>query len=159
MHDQEEIDCTQLPSFPKKLSNALLIALDSLNECEQHPNYEIDMGRWHELDYQAHTNICLVCLAGSLIAKCLQFPFESTIFPAHFKPELCKKLKALDYLRTGKIYKACVWWLWYEKWNDKAEIATLDKKYLDQVIDYHHSPKKFKIKLREIARDLQKIGL
>jgi hypothetical protein len=91
-----------LPSIP---SDLLQLALDDLIKCENDPNYTIRMAEW----YDSRDETCVVCLAGSVLAKTLNFnrPNYHMSGPEHLEEELpdslIRKLRALNFLRAGSI--------------------------------------------------------
>lgn len=59
---------------PRKLSEWFQQAIADVQACATDPNYRLDMGSWHlgtliEFGQKKREPHCLVCLAGSLLAK------------------------------------------------------------------------------------------
>jgi len=86
-----------------KPSELLIDALQALRECEDDPNYCINMGSWHE---SVDDNECDVCLAGSVIAKRLHIPAYLSIEAEDFPNNIRDILLAFDNLRSGNIHFA-----------------------------------------------------
>ena len=84
-----------MKQLPNKPSELIRLALSDLEECEQDPKYAVDMGSWHRpVGAQ-----CLVCLAGSVMAKTMKVPqhnFETPDNHVEFR-----KLRFLNDIRSG----------------------------------------------------------
>ena len=93
----------QLPDRP---SDLIELALRDLEACEQDPRYEINMSRWHYPTdgepVEEPVDICLVCLAGSVMAKSLRMP-PTKCLAAWDAGDQSGKLLALDRFREGRI--------------------------------------------------------
>lgn len=50
---------------------------------------------------------CYVCDAGAVIAGTLGAGKKSDKFPSKYSDAICKRLRAIDNLRTGDLYSAC----------------------------------------------------
>jgi hypothetical protein len=98
----------------KKLSVAILQALDDLELCMNDVNYIIDFNLFHHpIDpiKDQFKNIvnkkCAVCFAGSIIAKRLKpNEFNEDIRPSDFNKKTENMLLALDQIRSGSIIQA-----------------------------------------------------
>ena len=99
-------------NLPEKMSDLLELAISDLKKCENDPKYEIGMRYWHTF-----TNpVCLVCLAGSVLAKTLEVPRDaflsdtgslpSGLTDEHGNPSFSRQMECLDYLRRGRIRDA-----------------------------------------------------
>lgn len=146
--------------MPKKLGQALLMAVDGLEECEQHPNYTINMYEWHK--YSKQINECYVCLAGGLMAKILAFPFKKTINLTPFEGEFCSKLGALDDVRVGSVEDGIRNWYKYAhpldgSDLDEEEVDRLQEDY-QHIVDYSNDPSTFKRQIRLLGNDLLRLG-
>lgn len=94
-----------LRSLPDKLHELLEVALNDLILCEQDPTYSVNMGWWHEKDPYVNPDVCLVCLAGTVIAKTLNVhpdvPVSLALGNSPFNSDTSQKLKRLDSLQSG----------------------------------------------------------
>lgn len=82
--------------LPNKPSELLKLALSDMELVEQDPRYKIDMGFWH----MPIKNKCVVCLAGSVMAKTLKIPPKKEKEPYDML-EIREKLLMIDRLRKG----------------------------------------------------------
>jgi hypothetical protein len=87
-------------ALPDKPSELIRVALRDLKEAEASPDYAVVMDEWHEPDSDG---VCLVCLAGSVMAGTLKSDIDRKVFPHHFDKGTKRKLEALDYFRDGDI--------------------------------------------------------
>lgn len=113
---------TDLPDSKRQL---LHLALDDLEKCEADPRYEIDMGEWHS----ATSKVCLVCLAGSVMAKSLECKPSEFLAPSDTNER--RKLAWLDNVRTYFILP--------------EGLEELDR------VSYRQNPTLFKSSMRKIA--------
>lgn len=90
--------------LPDKPSELLLLALTDLEMCENDPRYEIYMGNWH-----APNGRCRVCAAGAVMAKSLGAPPRDIWGPEDFDEDTERKLRAIDFFRTGAVWDALNW--------------------------------------------------
>ncbi len=98
--------------LPKRLSACIRVALQDLELVENDPRYLVDMQNWH----LASGYRCLVCFAGSVIAKTLGAEPTQCISPNSYGwPDRRTavdlewnndRITALDQVRTGKINTA-----------------------------------------------------
>lgn len=56
---------------PKRMSEAIRMAVADLEAVEKLPQYRIDMGAWHE---PAPDGLCEVCFAGAVMARTHKLP-------------------------------------------------------------------------------------
>lgn len=94
-----------MTQLPNRLSATVRLALKDLKKVERSPKYEVDMGTWHEPVYQEgkEPEKCVVCFAGSVMAKTLGAEFDAILDPEDFGSDNADKLNALDILRDGQI--------------------------------------------------------
>ena len=98
------VPTTTLPDTPSEL---IRVALADLRACEADPRYIVDMGMWHAyFGYTDENGVerekkCLVCLAGSVMAKSLGAPIEMSYSPGCYDVAIQQKLLALDEFRQG----------------------------------------------------------
>jgi hypothetical protein len=137
-----------MKQLPDKLSDLIEVALADLEKVEKDPIYKVDMHKWHDPMPDAEGQpVCLVCLAGAVMAKTLEAPEFLDSHPGRFDEKTALKLSALNFIRRG--------------WVSSA-MEDLDIKYGGQseykVTPYVLNPEKFKQDLRTIAEDLRKEG-
>ncbi len=96
--DKMNVSENKLPDDPSAL---IRVALDDLKKCEADPAYEIDMGDWHNPSDQY--TVCLVCLAGAVMAQRLGTDPEDYSIPCVFKVKDAAKLRALNEFRGGYV--------------------------------------------------------
>lgn len=140
---------TDITRPPQRMSEAILMALEDLEAVEQDPRYKVYMDSWHSPD--PGWNKCMVCLAGSVMAKTLKASHHHYEVPLHFGNPWDKILCALDQIRLGDIIGASMVW----SGGFPTSIA-YSRPF--SVVSYHIDPDKFKAHLREIAEDLQRVG-
>lgn len=90
-------------NLPDKPSDLIELALSDLRKCEADPRYKIDMEVYHEASTMT---CCLVCLAGSVMAKTLECDPELDADPCDqelFSIADAQKLDALDNFRLGEV--------------------------------------------------------
>ncbi len=130
--------------LPKKPSALIRLALDDLRKVERSKKYVVDMGTYHEPEYDG----CHVCLAGAIMAKTLKTPLTRTTGTGFYTEG--NKLRALDYLRTGQTYEA-----FWELSLSCQNFAKFDR----DICNYTNRNKnEFHKQMRELARDLEKGG-
>lgn len=92
-----------------KLWQILEIALEDLTFVEVDPRYVVYMGVWHQRGnsdmFEDGPDKCAVCLAGSVMARTLEAPFNVRCEPENYATddELKHKLLALDGLHRGYV--------------------------------------------------------
>jgi hypothetical protein len=153
--------------LPKKMSTLLLLAVKDLSKVEKRKDYRIDMNVWHSASgavgkFGNQTKQCAVCFAGSVISNTLGLDKDKTYVPAdpfgeyfsdniEFDQETIQKLYALNFLRQGYLYDAA-----------REMGVTLPGNFKDyrRVVQYNkRNRRRFKLQMRQIARDLKKVGL
>jgi hypothetical protein len=133
-----------MPALPDKPSELILLALSDLEACEKDPNYKIDMYSWHSPTYG---KICLVCLAGSVMAQTLKAYSFQNLLPHDFSEEIAKKLTALNLFREGDVARGL------------RELNIMKKFRFRKIPEYDEYPEEFKAAMRKLARDLAAKGL
>lgn len=152
----------ELPGLPEKMSDALALAVEGLQECEQKKDFKIDMHRWY---FSRGKGICRVCLAGSLIAKLLAFPVaEGGLHPDDFIPEQKNKIRAIDELRKGNVELAYKMWHFTTDLNGKISDSAFLRWLIEhpgqyKIPSYHYSHDLFKRALLCLADTLRKFGV
>lgn len=104
---------TPMKQLPDKPSDLIRTAVNDLEAVEKTPGYAVDMRIWHSpMKYgwtnqmpQARIGNCVVCFAGSVMAKSLNTRPEIDTVPVDwmYGEENTKKLKALNEFRLGRI--------------------------------------------------------
>lgn len=93
---------SQLPdSLPNKPSSLIFLAVDCLREIQKSVNYKLNQSVEHT--FSSVDNTTYVSVAGAVMAKTFNIDPEENAVPNHFRPEIEKKLKALNYFSTGNI--------------------------------------------------------
>ena len=87
---------------PKKLSQAIMLALNDLALVEQDSRYKVKMDEWHI----KNNNKCEVCFAGSVMAKTCEVPLNELTCPSDFSADWNIVFRALNYVRLGEIHRA-----------------------------------------------------
>lgn len=131
--------------LPDKLSDLILVALDDLEKVENDERYTVNMDWWHRSG-----DTCLVCLAGSVMAKSLDVSPDCTRFPNDFDDKTEAKLDALNWARVGDVSYAL-----YHLDVPSSDYTSLDR----EVADYQDDPEQFKADMREIAAALKEQDL
>lgn len=91
----------KLPKIPSQL---IRLAIEDLKQVMNDDRYRIDMDIWHGRYY---TGTCMVCLAGSVMAKTFDANLNSSLSPLDFEdPYDISSLYALDFLRAGSTHSA-----------------------------------------------------
>lgn len=139
-----------MSKLPNKMSALIRIALADLRKIERSKRYGVDMNSWHTPLYGKGR--CLVCFAGSVMAKTLSTSPYADTHPAHFGPDE-GKLRALDALRLGKVLVA-----------SGFLGINIDRvpRHLWNVNVQQYGPRskgRFKRQMAKLARDLERAGL
>lgn len=137
--------------LPRKPSALIRLALKDLEACEADPNYEIAMGVWHTpKSVWNREGPCVVCLAGSVMAKTLACPIDRDLWPEEFDDETGQALEAIDLLRVGEAGEAL------RVLGLRPDITTeFDRKGMPQ---YRWNDIMFKTAMAEYADFLEKAG-
>ena len=93
------MDKIKLRPLPQKPSEWIRRGLEDLRKCEADDKYQIDMAYWHE--HAPKDGVCVVCLAGSVMAKSLGVPITTDAGPWDMVPSHGNALRALDEFRLG----------------------------------------------------------
>lgn len=99
-----------------KPSALIRLALNDLRECDEDPDYEIDMAFWHRRPREGHDK-CLVCLAGACMSKSLGLDIfcadkdlstlvEELGFVGKDMDRARRRFDALDEVRMGQLHSA-----------------------------------------------------
>ncbi len=135
--------------LPNKLHAMLTKALDDVERLEKSKKYKINMGV--AMQRRNTGEVCEVCLGGSqLVGKLPSGRFTWWFDERVISSAVCKKLMALDCLRTGDVTPA----LNYLD-RDAAPGPGIDR----HVVDYHEQPKIWKAQMRLLAAELEEANL
>jgi len=139
-------------------------ALDDLKLCEKSKKYEVDMGTWHH----PVKSVCLVCLAGAVMAKTFNCDPKITSSPFGFSGPAIKtktkyQLESLDMFREGKVCQGLNRLSWDDSYPDSkyCEVHSNFTKFTAlnrEIVEYDVDPKLFHKDMRKLARDLEKAG-
>lgn len=88
--------------LPKEPWTLIRLAVDGLIKCEESENYIIDMNYWHIP--KRSENLCVVCMAGSVIAMTLNRGINENVSLGNIEDENCNQIRAIDCFRIGNIY-------------------------------------------------------
>lgn len=151
---------------PKKLSAAIMLALNDLALIEFSPKYKVDMTEAHKPQNVGPEMVCHVCFAGSVMAKTCKLPYtEEAMFDDDIFTELGWEsvFESLDFIRRGKVADA-ISCFYNNPDNMKPPVdvwAYEDIKYDFKENGWHYadSPKFFKNCMLEIAQMLKVNGL
>lgn len=157
---------TKTPPAPKKLSEAIDLALEDLEIVEKSKDYEVDMNFWHGPTgiHDDPDSVCRVCFAGAVMAVTHQVPWSQKEYPDFSKQNSWPRVFfALDNIRDGRLTNAlrdfnhhksgC----WSEGFADRAEMDPHPHNYGSlSVEDYSVDSEKFKSDMRKISKQLKK---
>lgn len=146
--------------LPRAASQLLTLALTDLETCEAADGYTVDMGSWHRWD--ADSEQCVVCLAGSVIAQTLKVDRKSdSDFGSPLLASVAPQLDALDDFRRGELVRG-------------LETLALDRQHVELAAtrlasgpectwlashDYRDDASAFKAHLRTLASHLDALEL
>jgi hypothetical protein len=89
---------------PKKLSEAMRMALKDLYDVELDPRYTVSMGDWHKSSLVTADGSCAVCFAGAVMAKTIATRTTKTTNPWDDYPESWARVfNALNLVRDGEV--------------------------------------------------------
>jgi len=86
-----------MSTLPDKVGDLIRLAVKDLTLCEADPQYLVDMGVWHS--YDDVDDLCLVCLAGSVMAHSLEVDRTLERSPSGFDEGVEHKLSVLNFCR------------------------------------------------------------
>jgi hypothetical protein len=153
-----------------KLSEIALIALDDMEAMVNTKGYEIYMGAWHgplkeynrETDEFENTDVCGVCLAGSVMAKRFVNNPKTQKGADDFGGKLSWKFSAINSFREGEINDALGMLnsplrIEGELENDYQNIASSFSSYSNRM----DKPlaRRFVKAMRKVANELKGLGL
>lgn len=138
---------------PKKLSKAILMALNDLALVEQDPRYKVDMSWWHFEDREIAK--CHVCFAGSVMAKTCDTPINKEIGPSEFDREWMNTFRALNAIRSGYVEDAI---LSFYGFLDDSYYGFYES-FADNQLKYSQNPTEFKNAMCDVAMMLESHGM
>lgn len=169
MKDLKQIEDT----LPIKLSELIRLAIKDLNKVEKMPDYVVDMGAWHS-EHFLYSNICKVCLAGSVMACELKLEHGRLATPYYFNQSLSYKLNALNEVRKYNISNA-LGYLNVNEYSENLESYNRIEKDINSKIlmlrhktkaytptlleEYNENKVVFKLNMLYIAKELKKLNL
>ena len=131
--------------LPDKLSDLIEVALRDLEAVENDERYTVNMDWWHRPG-----DTCLVCLAGSVMAKSLDVSPDRTRYPNDFDDRTEAKLDVLNWARLGDVDYAL-----YHLDVPQSSYTSFNR----SVVDYQDDPEQFKADMREIVAVLKEQDL
>ena len=143
-------------SLPDKLSDLIDLALSDMEKVEKDKLYTVDLEHFHQPRY----GVCHVCFAGCAIAKTLNVPVTSSLYPFQCDEDVNKKLRALDSIASGNVHTA----FWHLKIDDAKFASYLNKRFdrrckKDGIIGwedmYLQNPDRFKEYMRRFSHSLK----
>ncbi len=98
---------TEKPEIPRTAKDGLALipsvllaeAMQDLAAVEASEQYAVDMGRWHEPDYEDGKDVCYVCLGGAVMAQRLKVPAYEDYEPEYAEEADNLLLRSLDLAR------------------------------------------------------------
>lgn len=145
---------SKIPKPPKKLSAAIMMALNDLALVKKDPSYKVNMGSWHT---PYDTDLCHVCFAGSVMAK--EFGSDPTeeLDAFAFGSEWAKVFYALDVVRKGLIALALQ--KFYSLSIDRFdEFSGLTCDLYNEGLSFERDPEEFKNAMCDLAAMLESLG-
>ena len=138
------------------LSTVLRIALEDLEATERLPGYVIDLQVYHDPDTDEHPGKCVVCLAGSVMARTLGIKPDVVSGPNRHAKPIRDRIHAIDWARLGGFAFAAIE-LGYSD-NDVHKIYTLTGGDWADLTEYEDDPVQFKADMRAHIATLVKAG-
>lgn len=160
-------------TLPSKASELIRLALRDLRAVESEPDkFIVDMYEWHRPVSLNGDGPCVVCLAGSVLAKSLSVEsgeyvganLDGSMFVlrdlrSHRKdfiePGVAKKLLALDYFRSDKLFNAMSLLLSNEEMKDVGELFD---DHEQSIPDYEDDRELFHTRMGALADWLEDLG-
>lgn len=144
-----------LPKIPSQL---LRIAVDDLKKTMKDPNYIVNMYLtfhqkiWKDHEkYKENPNVCVVCFAGSVMAKTLNASIKDRLSPVKFHINT-NQLYALDNARQGK-WASMFSYLGLNKPSYEILVS------LPKVTPFHDDPDEFLLDMEDAIKVLAENNL
>jgi len=141
-----------MSELPDKIGDLIRLAVKDLTLCEDDPQYKINMEYWHKPGWV--TDLCYVCLAGSVIAQTLEMSPNLYYSPGcqirgkRIGDVVEAKIRLLDSLREARFVLA-------EMPDNYSKIVGLndliDSGKLFDAIPYEDDPVQFKEDMLHLA--------
>jgi len=134
--------------LPNKIGDLIRLAVKDLEACEANPAYDIEMGEWHT--YIAVDDVCLVCLAGSVMAQSLPANRTTYMSPSCFPDEIRNKLGFLNFCRSlSSDNPEVIHYLRHNTFKNYDKLVESEK--FDAPVSYDVNPDQFKASLLALA--------
>lgn len=139
------------PNLPDVPSALIRLALDDLEAVERDDKYAVNLNLWHYPNVE--TGICMVCLAGAVMAKTIGLWPSHDVGPRAFvnRKDIEAKLRALDWFRMGSIEGGLT--------SMGLDVPEDCLKPECIIPEYKANPALFKAAMRAMATDLENVGL
>lgn len=148
---------------PKKLSEAILLALVDLEAVEKNPLYKVYMQTWHAPPSTVGPGAtqCYVCFAGSVMVNSLKTDFDKESGPSDFSNDWGQVFRALNSVRQGHIASALRYihdchtlssWITEEKF---VEWEGFESSFALNELSYEQDPAAFKDAMFDVATMLE----
>lgn len=146
---------SKIPKPPKKLSAAIMMALNDLALVKKDPSYKVNMGSWHT---PYDTDLCHVCFAGSVMAK--EFGSDPTeeLNPFDFGSEWASVFYALNDVRVGLVASALRRFYSPGIEDSLDEFKGFSRDLCDECLSFENDPEEFKNAMCDLAAMLESLG-
>lgn len=138
-----------LPDLPSEL---IRLAIKDLEIAEKSSRYTVNMGYFHTPKRTWYgRRVCLVCLAGAVMAGTLDVSIDLELEPGAFvDSDVRDKLRALDCFHDGDILGGL---------TDMHVDVPKNLEHWYVVPMHSNDPEGFKVTLLTMAHDLESVGL
>jgi hypothetical protein len=144
---------------PKKLSEAVTMALEDMAKVEKSAKLEIEMGEWHTPANKSHKIKCGVCMAGAIMHYKGKLSVDDDVIGTEeFSVPWAKVFEALDEFREGLIDYA----LMTMGVGDKKAMNTYSEFYQEtsiKFVEYEDDSLGFRKWAKEVVKFLKKRNL
>jgi hypothetical protein len=145
--------------LPNKVSELIMVAANDLVKCHENKAYEIDMRVYHSPKI-GNDNVCVVCLAGAVIASTFEVDSKEHTCPddLYFDDEISEndlyKLDFLDSLRS----KIGIYDLEWLSLKSQEAVEKIIQKDDYQPYHYHKSPYIWRDEMTKLSKSLSEQG-
>jgi len=148
-----------LSNLPSRVSDLIRLAIKDLEVCEADPLYEIDLSYWHMYDQK--NKVCLVCLAGALMAKSLGVEYKENRYPTG---EVEPQLRLIDAIREYVQYPDRESWdgvlgILDDDFSFRYDLDDIPSPLLFAGMFYDDDPKAFKSSLLMVASHFDQLDV
>jgi hypothetical protein len=144
---------------PKKLSEAVAMALVDMAKVEKSAKMCIDMSEWHRPANKTYQTKCSVCMAGAVMHYRGKLSVEENVAGVEqFSAPWCRVFEALDEFREGLIDDSLI----TMGVSDKKAYETQQKFYEESDVpnvEYEHDSLGFRKWAKEVVKFLRKRNL